>query len=110
MLPIGSALIGYSIDESVAATYHSVLVHTLIFYLGNWYVLWAGAVRLSLADLRQNFAPGMTLTQVFGIAHKPSEQIRHGQGFANVWIGFVCLLSLPYPQLVQAGALSAGLF
>ena len=81
-----------------------------VFYLGKWYVFWAGGVRLFLAGIRQSFAPGMTLKQIFGIDHKPSEHIVQELGFANLSMGLICLLSLPYPQLLQAGAIAAGLF
>ena len=78
--------------------------------LGKWYVFFAGGVRLFLAGIRQSFAPAMTLSQIFGIDHKPSEHIVQELGFANLSIGLICLLSLPYPHLAPACAIAAGLF
>ena len=108
VLPIGSALAEYGIVYSTGDV--PAPVNTLIYCLGKWYVFWAGGVRLMLAGLRQTFAPGMTLKQIFEIDHPPSGHIVQELGFANLSISLVCLLSLLYPTLMPAGAISAGVF
>lgn len=100
VLPIASAVIDMAMAGWEAPT----------FFLAKWYAFWAGGVRLMLAGVRQSFAPGVTLKQIFEIDHPPSTHIVQELGFANLSIGLVCILSLLYPLLTPAGAISAGVF
>lgn len=100
VLPLGSALI-----DGFLSGWQGPL-----WYFGKWYVFWAGGVRLMLAGLRQTFAPGFTLKQIFEIDHAPSEHVVQELGFANLSIGLLCLLSLPMTMLAPGGAIAAGLF
>lgn len=108
VLPIGSAL-AEMMSLNLAGV-HMPSSTILIVFLGKWYVFWAGGVRLLLAGARQTFMPGMTLTQIFEIDHKPSEHIVQELGFANLSIGLLCVTTLVLPILTPAGAMTAGLF
>lgn len=111
VLPIASALIDAQLNIEPFTWAGRVSVdQVLLAAFGKWYVFWAGGVRLMLAGLRQSFAPGMTLRQIFEIDHPPSGHIVQELGFANISISLICLLSLLYPALMPAGAISAGVF
>lgn len=108
VLPIGSAVIDYLMHGSRG---DQSALRVTIAYLGTWYVFWAGGVRLMLAGLRQTFAPGFTLKQIFEIDHKPSEHIVQELGFANISIGLMCILTMIWPFVLAFGpAVAAGLF
>lgn len=115
VLPIGSAVIDFMLWNSGTKAWDAWTTIPLgqipiISFLGKWYVFWAGGVRLMLAGLRQTFAPGFTLKQIFEIDHKPSEHIVQELGFANLSMGLLCIVTLPLPFLSPAGAIAAGLF
>ncbi len=101
VLPIGFALVAcYGYNGGV----------DLPFFLGKWYVFWAGGVRLFLAGLRQVFNPGYTLGEIFGIDHPPSKHIVQELGFANLAMGTLGMCALLGPTVITPGALVAGLY
>lgn len=101
VLPIGSAL---------AERYWLGGPSGTIFYLGKWYVFWAGGVRLFLAGLRQVFQPGWTLKEIFEIESAEAKPVVAELGFANIAMGLVCLMSMIHPALLIGGAMVSGLY
>lgn len=101
VMPVGSALAEKFLYQGPAE---------LIAYLGKWYVFWAGGVRLLLAGARQVFQPAWTLKAIFEIESAEPKPIVQELGFANIAMGALCMMSLPEPRLLVAGAVVSGLY
>jgi hypothetical protein len=97
LLPAGSALADQQLHGG-----------GLIWFAGKWLVFWAGGVRLFLAGMRQVIQPRYTAETIFRV--QSADGIVRELGFANLAMGTLGLLSLPYPGLLLAAALSSGLY
>ncbi len=75
----------------------------------QWYVFWAGGVRLFLAGLRQAFTPKFTAREIFEMKGEEALPIVQELGFANLSMGALCLVA-PFIGAPLAGAIVSGLY
>jgi hypothetical protein len=101
ILPAGSIYL----DQSV---FHSAV--PIMLLVGKWFVFWAGGVRLFVAGLRQIIQPRFTSEHIFGIAGDDPLPFVRELGMANIAMGTVGLLSLPFPVFLLPGAVACGLY
>jgi hypothetical protein len=100
ILPIGSVLIARGVDPTAAR----------IDLIGLWFVFWAVGVRLGLAGVRQILRPEFTARDIFKLEGEGPLTIVRELGFANLAIGVVGLLALPFPAFVLPAAIYASIF
>jgi hypothetical protein len=100
ILPIGSVLLGRSINPSAA----------WLHLIGLWFVVWGVGVRLGLAGLRQILRPEFTARDIFGLTGEGALVIVRELGFANLAIGIVGLLAWRFPTFVLPAAIYASIF
>lgn len=82
----------------------------LLALTGQWFLFWGAGVRLSIAGLRQIFAPHLTLEGIFGLAEPRAWPLVQELGFWNTSIGLLCMASLWQPGWRLPLALASGLF
>jgi hypothetical protein len=82
----------------------------LIVLVGQWFVFWAGGIRLVLAGLRQFFQPSFTSKEIFGLTGDDALPFVRELGIANFATGVVGAASLVVPSFVLPIAISAGIF
>ena len=97
----------------IASIIIELIAHTngdLVFLIGEWFVFWAGGVRLFIAGIRQTAQPAFTAFEIFEITDKGAEKIVRELGFANLTIGLLNILSLVQPAWLIPAALVSGLY
>jgi hypothetical protein len=77
---------------------------------GQWVLFWGAGVRLSIAGLRQIFAPHLTLEGIFGLKEPRAWPLVQELGFWNTSVGLLCMASLVQPGWRLPLALASGLF
>lgn len=118
VLPIGFTWLDFQLSTSPYFGSTPAQVTELFYFLGKWYVFWAGGVRLFLSGFGQTLGVRLTRKRQVEIESAPSEQIAQGVGFAKLLIGLLCIateiaISAPgqlYAIIFPAAAVVAGLF
>jgi hypothetical protein len=82
----------------------------LMDLIGKWFVFWAVGVRLFAAGISQNLRPQFTAEGILGVKEPGAQAIVRELGFANLSLGTIGLLSLPYPGFLLPAAGGGGLF
>ena len=100
ILPIASALAEWFIRPETG----------LMMALGKWFAFWAAGIRLMTAGISQVLRPSFTASQILGIKDPSAEKIISELGFANVSMGLLGILSLPFPSWTPAAATTGGLY
>lgn len=78
--------------------------------VGKWFVFWSVGVRLFTAGLRQILQPEYTANVILGLQSGESLLLVRELGFANVAMGAIGMLSLPFPAWRLPAALAGGIF
>jgi uncharacterized protein DUF6790 len=100
VLPIGSALAEWFLRQEPG----------LMMALGKWFAFWAAGIRLMMAGVSQVLRPSFTASEILGIKDPSAKKIVSELGFANVSMGLLGTLSLPFPAWTPAAALTGGLY
>ena len=103
-LMFGFPLLSIGIEAAIQGT---ALAAPLIC---KWYVFWAVGVRLFTAGLRQILQPEYTANVILGLKSSESLLLVRELGFANVAMGAIGILSLPFPTWRLPAALAGGVF
>lgn len=102
VVPLASVVSDLTATTGAAGLFHLV---------GKWFTFWGIGVRLLTAGISQILRPGFTARGIFNIADPAAEPIVRELGFANLAIGLIGVLSLPFPgQFLTAAAVAGGLF
>jgi hypothetical protein len=85
-----------------------------ILVAGKWFTFWGLGVRLFTAGISQTVRPDFTARTILGevsggTATAPTLLVQE-LGFANIGIGLIGILSLPFPDWALPAALAGGLF
>ncbi len=119
VLPIGFALLEYQLIAGTAGYFGSVVAPLDIFYyLGKWYVFWAGGVRLFASGLRQTLGPRLRHKQPVEVDREPSERTAQRLSLVKLLIGALCIATefvfsvpfMPSVATLPAGVVAAGAF
>ena len=78
--------------------------------VGKWFVFWSVGGRLCSAGVRQVLQPEYTTSVILGLDSGDSLLLVRELGFANLAIGIVGILSLPFPTWRLPGALAGCVF
>jgi uncharacterized protein DUF6790 len=101
LLPAGSIYLEQSVFHSAAP---------VMLLVGKWFVFWAGGVRLFIAGLRQMIQPRFTAAHIFGIESDDPLPFIQELGMANVSMGTIGVLSLPFASFLLPAAVVSGLY
>src|ERR1700742_4732226 len=101
ILPAGSVYL----DQAV---FHSA--QPILLLAGTWFVFWAGGVRLFVAGLRRMGQPRFTAEHIFGIGGDDPLPFIRELGMANLAMGTIGLLSLPFAGFLLPAAVTSGLY
>jgi hypothetical protein len=83
----------------------------VLLLAGKWFVFWAVGVRLFTAGLSQALRPGFTAGNILGGgADRSVFQVVQELGFANLGMGLIGILALPFSGWIVPAAVAGGLF
>jgi hypothetical protein len=97
-------LLSVTIEAAVASSTLGVAL------VGKWFVFWSVGVRLFTAGLSQVLEPEYTANVILGLKSGESFLLVRELGFANLAIGLLGILSLPFPTWRLPGALAGCVF
>jgi hypothetical protein len=95
---------------SIAAETALRSVPLSILLVAKWFVFWMVGLRLLTAGLRQMIQPQYTARTILKLAGDDALMVIRELGFANVAIGLLGTLSLPFADWRSAAALVGGVF
>ncbi len=81
-----------------------------ILLVGKWFVFWAVGIRLLTAGLRQIIQPEYAARTILRLTGNDALLVIRELGFANVAMGLLGAVSLPFAQWRSAAALVGGVF
>jgi hypothetical protein len=81
-----------------------------IVLVGKWFVFWMVGIRLLAAGLRQITQPEYTARTVLKLTGNDALVVIRELGFANVAMGLLGIVSLPFPDWRSPAALVGGVF
>lgn len=96
-----------SVSAEIALSRHTF---PIILLIGQWFVFWAGGVRLFLAGMRQVIQPRFTAEEIFGVHNPDSFPIVREVGFANLSIGLLGICSIFQAGWVVPAAIAGGIY
>ncbi|WP_051560500.1 DUF6790 family protein [Clostridium beijerinckii] len=101
LLPVIASTVNILINRSEISPF------SLIF---KWFVFSGVGLRLFTAGLKQSINPSFTAKEIFKVNEEKSFRIVREVGFANISLGLIGILSLPFLEFRLAAAVAGGLY
>ncbi|MBN7573704.1 MULTISPECIES: DUF6790 family protein [Clostridium] len=101
LLPVIASTVNILINKSEIGPF------SLIF---KWFVFSGVGLRLLTAGLKQSINPSFTAKEIFKVNEENSFRIVREVGFANISLGMIGILSLPFPEFQLTAAVAGGIY